>query len=755
MLSPDSLSPKASAPSIWSFDSGYASNSVAEDEFLQLPQAQPADPLPSSSRLRFHPDDDEREHVRSGGFWSMHVGQGRRGKREEPAIDPIVTKLSVYTTTDNRGNDFLLPEISGEGRACLTCEFLNVAYAATDLRCDECQVPDIIDPARLLLVNCLPKDEERLPRHGISQEPNGKALNKSHPSTRCTACELSALIDPTSTSSCPSCSPNADLLSPLSPLSPSTTDFRVRRSRAGRNSKLPLTALNRLQAWLEAHQENPYPSAETKHLLAQECGITEKQVTTWFTNARARQLTPLDTWLSSGSEDDGARESDIASAANTPAYTGGFAFISDQRPVGHRHAGSVSGSSAFSATQARPQPSRRGKKKNYRRNNQPPQINELDSQTPNTSNSLLSHHGDQPEQETWPCTFCRKNLVPKSWRRHEETQHRPRTQWTCMLYGPRLSFPARSNSSSGCAFCMIKDPSEDHFLLNHRISECAKRPIGDRTFFRPDHLRQHVKNFHGATLFDIVQGRWKRAAEVVAEGWTCGFCGENLENWGRRETHIANHFKEGLTMESWRESAEPGQGQTQNQVRKEGDGTQRKNNVGKQKEKEKEPHLPHTLARLGRSLTRRSTRRAEPSYHDHDHNTEPHQDHQNQPHPPTHRHVQASTHTHPLLSNPFAAFPTSTSAPTYTAPLGLSNSATSTTTAPILPDINLDPLITDSTPSYLDWCSGIDTMPAYPLAMPNVFDASSVPTDFDSALDMDLYGNEVDYQGGWGYGVGK
>jgi hypothetical protein len=381
---------------------------------------------------------------------------------------------------------------------------------------------------------------------------------------------------------------------------------KVKRSRAGRNSKLPLSALNRLQSWLDAHQDNPYPNAAEKQQLAQECGITEKQVTTWFTNARARQLSPLDTYLSSASEDEVAQESDIASAAQTPPYTSGFGSEMQLPAYSHR-AGSISGSSAFSAGPNRPQASRRGKKKNYRRHSiQPPQITE---HLPFDSPVITSNeHSTADSQELWQCTFCRATLVPKSWRRHEETQHRPRAQWTCMLEGPRVS---RTNSGSTfCAFCMTKNPPEHHFQSNHRITECLKRPTGERTFFRPDHLRQHVKNFHGAGLFEIVQASWKRGPEDngegrkgKGEGFLCGFCGIRLDGWAARESHIAGHFKEGMRMSQWREDW------PERDARQEQDAKSLRHEHQFQGEKEKE----HSFARLRRSLTRRSTNKSSKS----------------------------------------------------------------------------------------------------------------------------------------------
>lgn len=745
MLSPDGFKQKPNAaPSIWSFDSGYGSGANHEEEgsrrgavryfsytstarqllsilmaysstFKRAPRA-----TASSTAWALPSMWDWDSPISNSyvivlfGYWaetySILQGDQYRPRRDEAAIEPIVTKLSVFTTkeTPSLENDYFLPEISSEGETCLTCEFWRITNPGENALCEECRLPKLIEPS--LLVATASKGKEPI---GSFEQPGSKisAEPKASNVTRCSACELSALIDPSGPSSCSSCSPTTCQLSPISPAS----DYRVKRSRAGRNSKLPLSALNRLQGWLDAHQENPYPSADEKKRLAQECGITEKQVTTWFTNARARQLSPLDTYLSSGSEDEGAKESDIASAADTPAYTSGFTFLSDNtQQTGYRRAGSVSGSSAFSGNQNRPQPSRRGKKKNYRRSNQPPQITEsspIQAQPPTPfPNSTAVTEGENG-QEMWQCTFCWRPLVPKSWRRHEETQHRPRAQWTCMLYGPRLTYPHRSGSC--CPFCMAKDPSEEHFLKNHRVTECAKRPIGERTFYRPDHLRQHVKNFHGAPLIDMAQSRWKRGAEETnAEGWMCGFCGEKLETWSVRETHIAAHFKEGMTIAQWRDRPLPS---AQNDSSKKG--------KGKEDKKEKEHTHSHGLARLSRSFTRRSSRNSKSSH--------------GQPQPSS------------GFANAFEPLPS-------TMPMSMDQVTQGFSAPPVLPDINIDPLM-GGYGNMIDWNTVPMSEPQYTSAEAQyttdglVFDPSmqtSLPGDFDLNNAM-AFGNPLDYQGHW------
>jgi hypothetical protein len=91
-----------------------------------------------------------------------------------------------------------------------------------------------------------------------------------------------------------------------------------------------------------------------------------------------------------------------------------------------------------------------------------------------------------------------------------EKQHSRRCKWICMVQGPRFS-PTDAKESTSCAFCMLLDPTEDHFQNHHRIQECIQRDIPDRTFFRSDHLRQHAKNFHGVDISNAVMRRWRTA----------------------------------------------------------------------------------------------------------------------------------------------------------------------------------------------------------------------------------------------------
>lgn len=614
------------AGSILSFDSGYSTGDAAEG---------------SSDRRQTHGIGNEnvrlhkRFHIIEEDFNTMQFylqastsANSLQGRLNGPALDvgsstsftnraqQLLQTMPAVPIADNQYPSTLFADSGAEDLSktstdvdCLSCDLWNLTNPGPYRKCESCQSTSVntVEPGLLTMHSTL--GERQGPSLRVFPAATTEiSLDVLHSSTqmRCSACELSALIDP-SGPPCSSCSPwSPD--SSQSPISPKPKKFQVKRSHAGRNSKLPLTALNRLQGWLDQHQENPYPTALEKKQLALECGITEKQVATWFTNARARQLSPLDSYLASASEEEFAMESDIASAAQTPPYMTAFASRSTAAPYNGR-AGSISGSSAFSAS-SRTQPSRRGKKKDYRKKKE--QLPQIPQWIPYDQDTAQQAARDV-DQELWQCTFCLAPLVPKSWRRHEETQHRPRSKWTCMLYGPQISVPNRSSASpctDCCAFCMAANPSPDHFLHNHRILDCSKRPLAERTFFRPDHLRQHVRNFHGTGLHEIVQSRWKRGSESKdndeGEGWICGFCGDTLRDWGVRESHISGHFKDGMRMFMWRTDWGTQSSRDQENANPECSHSQpERRDKGKEKEQGKEKE--HGFARLTRTLSRLST----------------------------------------------------------------------------------------------------------------------------------------------------
>lgn len=54
-------------------------------------------------------------------------------------------------------------------------------------------------------------------------------------------------------------------------------------------TKFPKMAKNILKSWYESHKEDPFPSHEEKVRLAEESGVTLKQVKCWFINMRRKR----------------------------------------------------------------------------------------------------------------------------------------------------------------------------------------------------------------------------------------------------------------------------------------------------------------------------------------------------------------------------------------------------------------------------------------------------------------------------------
>ncbi|KAI4954514.1 hypothetical protein J4E91_002227 [Alternaria rosae] len=73
------------------------------------------------------------------------------------------------------------------------------------------------------------------------------------------------------------------------------------------------------------------------------------------------------------------------------------------------------------------------------------------------------------------------------------------------------------------------------------------------------------------------------------ENWVCGFCAKVLKTWDDRETHVASHFKDGLTMADWK-------------------GYTRPDAEASKKRPTSSEGRPNVLSKLARTLTFRSSR---------------------------------------------------------------------------------------------------------------------------------------------------
>lgn len=699
MLSPNDIAPKSKAASIWSFDSGYGSNTLEDDEGFQ------ASNYGSLTTDQIIPQITQQP-IGLGlyGLWNIQVEDQLRVTRSAPAIEPVTTKLNVFTTKLGSTNDFILPTSSNSQQTCVSCQLWAITNPGEGLRCDDCREKRFVIPEELHLHDrplkvkiSVPKLD--IPNVQVFDTPHQQQLeiphaqqwkkpSQSRHTRRCSACETSTQIGQTKTSSCTSCSPSLGLLSPISPIRSSA----VKRSCARRPNKLPAQALRCLQLWLRENCTNPYPDAETKRSLAEECGITEKQVNTWFTNARARRMRNSVDNSNPQSEDDENYESIIPSVTTTPICNDGHSFgygTQRERQRSDTPNLAVSGFNLATSTT-----SRRGKKKDYGHMSNVSPIDDRQSPFPPTPVPGTGS-GRESEQETWQCTFCYQHIAPKSWRRHEETQHRPKRKWTCLLNGPGLTIPSRSYTSTVCAFCMAENPSEDHFLRAHRITECMNKSESERTFLRPDHLRQHVKNFHKVQLRDIVRDSWRRdgPGKDDIENWACGFCGQTLKTWDIRQTHIAGHFKDGLTMADWREHSQP---------------TSAIESTKKRRNSNAE--FSNMLSKLARTLTGQPSRQL--------------------------NHVNRSNSQ---FANAWESLPTSA---------GPSVPAT-----PLLPDMVFDSFMAEVCGNGVDSCdpvcSPLAQYSTHNGAEHNLQDEENMELDIETLANVFLNGSSMEYQGPW------
>jgi len=121
------------------------------------------------------------------------------------------------------------------------------------------------------------------------------------------------------------------------------------------------------------------------------------------------------------------------------------------------------------------------------------------------------------------CTFCGERFSRRyEWNRHEESVHVPRTCWICTR------------------------------------PECVDKPDNERSFFRKDHLIQHLRRSHKLLESDINSlpslDEWKSSTpplDPFDQALHCGFCGHRSKSWGERVDHIADHVKNGADWNSW------------------------------------------------------------------------------------------------------------------------------------------------------------------------------------------------------------
>lgn len=379
-----------------------------------------------------------------------------------------------------------------------------------------------------------------------------------------------------------------------------------------KSTRLSREASKTFQRWYSAHQNDPYPDPEERYQLAIRTGSTAQQVYDWFCNARRRQqkglftpdrrsmskklpeqesfskpipipvtalridsdpiledLNPLERWKNSPpdqepippavieqailalNDDEDKDDQNKASRRASDVISG--SSIEEQFPLDDPDASVESDSIAWSTGSrtsfasihsassfgsfATPSPFTNGQR---RRRHRKIVVRKKDTKKGFDSPQSRPSSRIRPSMEIcWPrfqCTFCGRDFQKKhDWARHEVSVHVPIASWEC----GRSSGPPQDQAG------ITQSPE---YLVAHKFQPCWQRSSKERTFTRKDNLRQHLKVTHGCS-YEPWMDTWERRLGDIKS--TCGFCALTLRTWDERVEHLASHFEEGYTMDSW------------------------------------------------------------------------------------------------------------------------------------------------------------------------------------------------------------
>jgi hypothetical protein len=352
-----------------------------------------------------------------------------------------------------------------------------------------------------------------------------------------------------------------------------------------------------LKNWLSTHSKHPYPNDEEKEMLQKQTGLNKTQITNWLANARRRgkiaaprstspgvrawsnaidipqrrgtpasfeNLNPLQRWQVSPPEHEPASVTDIARAVSSTTLSssgrnspysqhftddGSGRFddgsgrslcnASSASSVNTSHSSGGSFASAFShgskgsfGSYGSSIP--RGRRRRRRK---------ATPKSPTVGQNSLA-----APLKAYMCTFCTETFRTKhDWQRHEKSLHLSLERWVCCPDGAQAFSPESGQVS--CVFCGHAHPDEAH-LESHNHSACQERTLEERTFYRKDHLRQHLKLVHNVKFVTWSMEPWKVSTPEIRS--RCGFCGIVMDTWTIRVDHLAEHFKTGNTMADWK-----------------------------------------------------------------------------------------------------------------------------------------------------------------------------------------------------------
>ncbi|KAF6803280.1 C2H2 type zinc finger domain-containing protein [Colletotrichum sojae] len=382
--------------------------------------------------------------------------------------------------------------------------------------------------------------------------------------------------------------PQGDTPSATEPAEADVTDTRPTKI----GNRFTSGAIKILRTWFNTHERYPYPTPAEIKRLQRQSGLERQQITNWFANTRRRRkfastlspsprvpdsadsgsatigaqhpveipqrpptpmafdiMNPLERWEHSPPEHEPALVSDISRAIAASAGLSGPSTRARCRSAGWSSGNASSVSSAPTSRSSKGSQSSAYSFGSKRSSGSVDSKKHYPSRRRRRQVPKQQHRGRIAfvhEHNTYQCTFCTETFKKKyDWQRHEKSLHLSLEKWVC---SPDGSTTANAQGDTVCVYCDKTDPDKPH-LDSHHQAACIDRPLEERTFYRKDHLKQHLKLVHETTVMTASTEGWRIVMDAIRS--RCGFCDATFETWTDRGNHLAEHFRDGLTIMDW------------------------------------------------------------------------------------------------------------------------------------------------------------------------------------------------------------
>ncbi|OJD29793.1 homeobox and c2h2 transcription factor [Diplodia corticola] len=355
-----------------------------------------------------------------------------------------------------------------------------------------------------------------------------------------------------------------------------------------------------LTDWIVSHSDHPYPTEDEKADLRQRTGLTESQVNNWLANARRRkkhkpkrpaspsmhsseamdialekswsEKNPMERYLESPPDNEPAPWTAIQKAVRTTtpppdeersrsghtsrhASTGSSGHLSRRAPstnsmeIASVNSGLSSQAESLGSVWSYTSRNSRNSGNSFGSFGSFGSVNGVRKERRRRRRPDIKKQASEKDKKTklFQCTFCTDAFKSKyDWARHEKSLHLSLEKWICAPLGPVITCSASGQKK--CVFCDDIEPSKEH-LETHNWSACEERSPEQRTFYRKDHLRQHMRLMHNCKMTETMES-WKSETQYIKS--RCGFCRMTFETWQDRADHLAKEFRNGAQMKDWK-----------------------------------------------------------------------------------------------------------------------------------------------------------------------------------------------------------